>query len=256
MGKAAFLKELMGAIAERGAGEAEKKAMRLYHGTNKSDPARINKDLQGFDHLSPDISSDQLGLHLGPPVQANSFAGRAPEVTDEHIALNPDYFWSKSSLENARVVPLDVELENPIRLQDRTGHWQPTEIWRQLRDLGVVPDDRDVYGELNSLWRSYDLKKRDEAMNRVRKMIEDAGHDGVVYKNRVEGIPSGTVYSRTKGRDTEQMSDEEFLKHVPEAQDSYIVWDRKKYRSPFGEGTGAGYNDGGYVSPLSAAYRR
>lgn len=233
-----------------------KKLMRLYHGTNKTDPARIGKGLEGFDHLSPDINPDQLGLHMGPSIQANSFAGRTPEITDEDIALNPHYYWSKGSLEDARVVPLDVDVQNPIRLQDRTGHWQPTEIWRQLRDLGVIPDDTTVYSELNSLWKSYDQKKRNEAMNRVRKMIEDAGHDGVVYTNRVEGVPSGMVYSRTKGRDTEQMTDEEFLQAVPEAQDSYIVWNKDKYRSPFGEGTGAGFAEGGEVDGVDAYFKR
>lgn len=262
MGKGAFLRELAEAITERVGGEAApaaeaKQALRLYHGTNNTSQARLADGKQGFDHLSPDINSDQLGLHMGSTRQANSFAGRKPEITDEDIALNPHHYWSQGALANARVVPLDVDVQNPLRLQDIEGHWQPKEVYRQLVEMGKVEDDPELRKRLSELWRSENEGKRKIAMNFVRQMIEDAGHDGVVYLNRVEGIPSGVTYSRTKGLGSgRELTDDEFRQAVPEAEDSYIVWNRDKYRSPFGDGEGVGFNDGGEVDTVDAYFKR
>ena len=265
-GKAAFVKALTNALVERAAGAAapaEKKALRLYHGTIGTDSNRVERYVddfgrttgsarQGFDHLSPDMNWDQLGLHVGTQRQANSFAGWRPEHTDEDVLVDPNYFSSRV-LDSARVVPLDVDLNNPLRLEDRTGHWQPHEIYRQLVNMDKLPMDKDTFLELSNAAKSRNSADRADAMKRVRQMIEGLGHDGVVYKNRVEGIPSGITYNRLKGLDEEELSDEEFSKLVPEAEDSYIIWNKDKYRSPFGDGTGAGFSNGGPVGPLSLA---
>lgn len=263
MSKAAFLKELMGAIAARAAPDTAPAVtrsdpvgtIRAYHGTTGA-----RGDGTGFEGLSPDMRWDQLGLHVGTTPQANSFAGWKPDMDDADVALNPDYY-GKMVERNARVVPLDISLKNPIRLEDRSGSWKPYEIYDQLMEQGKITDDPDMRHEIWKAAISGNVDTRKESMRRIREIIEGLGHDGVVYKNRVEGIPSPLRNSRIDraeaelGRSSEEMKDDEFLRYLPEAQDSYIVWSKDSYRSPFGEGEGAGWSEGGYVSPLQAAYR-
>ena len=276
MGKGAFLRELTEAITERALPAAEKpaaaqsQAMRLYHGTTGGTPKRYTEIKsptgftrahahQGFDELSADQNWDQLGLHVGNPKQANSFAGLAAEVSDEDLMMNPEYFADRVP-DRGRVIPLDVEMSNPLRLQDRTGHWKPIEIYDQLVEQQKIVDDPDVR---HQLWKLQIGGGKDQtsAMQQIREMIEDAGHDGVVYLNRVEGLPSserfkGLQRAEDEGFLPEKMTDDDIRKYLPDAQDSYITWNTDKYRSPFGEGTGAGWAEGGPVSPLQAAYRR
>ena len=273
MGKGAFLRELTEAIAERAAPEAaaaEKKAMRLYHGTEGGTPKRYTEIKsprgfykahahQGFDELSADQNWDQLGLHMGSPKQANSFAGLAAEVSDEDLAMNPDYYANRAK-DRGRVIPLDVEMANPLRLEDRSGSWKPVEVYDQLVEQQKIVDDPDVR---HQLWKQQIGGAEDQmsAMQQIREMIENAGHDGVVYLNRVEGLPFNERFSalqraEQEGFSPEKMTDDDIRKYLPDAQDSYITWNKDKYRSPFGEGTGAGWAEGGPVSPLQAAYRR
>lgn len=57
------------------------------------------------------------------------------------------------------------------------------------------------------------------------KSARAAGHDGIVYLNRYEGIPR-EAFERLQalGLDPDKLSDAAFRKLVPEASDSWIVW--------------------------------
>lgn len=57
------------------------------------------------------------------------------------------------------------------------------------------------------------------------KSAKAAGHDGIVYLNRYEGIPAEAFERlRALGLDPDKLSDAAFRKLMPEAGDSWIVW--------------------------------
>jgi hypothetical protein len=62
-------------------------------------------------------------------------------------------------------------------------------------------------------------------------------HDGVVYLNRYEGIPQESFHRAAAEvggfEKLDLLSDAQFKKLIPEAQDSYIVFDPKNVRSKF-----------------------
>lgn len=67
------------------------------------------------------------------------------------------------------------------------------------------------------------------------KAAKSSGYDGIVYLNRYEGVPYERFEKlRKEGISDEKMdkmSDEAFKKHVPEAQDSYIVFEPNQIKS-------------------------
>uniref|UniRef100_A0A6M3XA37 Putative methyltransferase n=1 Tax=viral metagenome TaxID=1070528 RepID=A0A6M3XA37_9ZZZZ len=56
-----------------------------------------------------------------------------------------------------------------------------------------------------------------------------AGYDGIVYLNRYEGMSTERVLEN-RDIDLDALSDDKFLKKVPEATDSYIVFDPKQIK--------------------------
>jgi hypothetical protein len=212
------------------------KPMRLYHGRSFREPIK---------KLDPFISANQLGIHLGDAETAGMFATIRDNVRPKDAG--------------ARVIPLDVDLKNPMRLMDNTGKWEPATVYKQLVDGGHVPFDRETESRLH--WGSKGYTPDEEgtliddenaplaAMLEVQDMIRGLGHDGVVYKNRHE-FPNEAAQSRAEMRPRDQLnalSDEDFAKEFPETRDSYIAFRNEQLKSPFGEGPGVGYADGGQV---------
>lgn len=70
-------------------------------------------------------------------------------------------------------------------------------------------------------------RSKDTGGNWRQKIIsaKKAGHDGIIYLNRYEGITLETILrAESKGVDLDKLTDDEFRKFVPEAQDSYIAF--------------------------------
>lgn len=74
------------------------------------------------------------------------------------------------------------------------------------------------------------------------KSAKSAGHDGIVYLNRYEGIPYEAIERATMRLAGElavnpsqalldALPDEQFRKYVPEAQDSYIAFSAGQIKS-------------------------
>lgn len=232
--------------------EAAPKPMRLYHGRAFREPIK---------RLDPTISPNQLGIHLGDPETASRFAPIRPDV--------------KVKDAGGRVIPLDVDLKKPLRLQDTGGDWKPDAVYRQLADLGLVKFDDLVNDSLHLRSKGYVQDAHGEwiddgseeamldAMLEVQDMIRGAGYDGVVYTNRYE-MPH-ELYKRASERGIDRlkmnsMTEEEFKKEFPEAVDSYIAFRNEQLKSPFGEGPGVGFADGGRVGyegggRVGAAYK-
>lgn len=222
--------------------EGAKALMRLYHGRSFKEPIK---------QLDPTISPDQLGIHLGDPETASKFATIRENVRPKDAG--------------ARVIPLDVELKNPLRLQDRHGKWRPDDVYEQLVERGLVEFDEDVAKSLkyraegmvqdaDGSWvdEGSDEAKLD-AMLEIQDIIRGLGHDGVVYLNRYE-MPKEAL-ERAMNRDPSLpklgfISDDEFRAEFPEAVDSYIAFRKEQLKSTFGEGPGVGYAGGGLVNKI------
>jgi hypothetical protein len=227
------IKKAGGGLVKDGA----KALMRLYHGRSYREPIR---------QLDPTISPDQLGIHLGDPETASKFATIRPEVRVKDAG--------------ARVIPLDVELQNPIRLMDDTGKWAPDNVYRQLVRQGKIEFDPETHKRLemgglgmvqdaDGSWvDAGDGVAELDAMLEVQDIIRSLGHDGAVYLNRHE-LPTEAM-ERASKRDRYElrsMSDDDFRKEFPEAVDSYIAFRKEQLKSPFGDGPGVGFSEGGRV---------
>jgi hypothetical protein len=213
--------------------------MRLYHGRSFREPIK---------QLDPLISWNQLGIHLGDPETAGKFATIRDNVRPKDAG--------------ARVIPLDVKMQNPIRLRDNAGHWEPAHVYNQLVEQGKVPFDRETQSRLYWGGKGYSADEQGtmyeddlaqtHAMLEVQDMIRGLGHDGVVYKNRYE-FPDNASQSRAERRSRDELnslSDEEFATQFPEARDSHIAFRKEQLKSPFGDGPGVGYAGGGLVDLL------
>lgn len=57
------------------------------------------------------------------------------------------------------------------------------------------------------------------------------GYGSIVYLNRYEGVPFEELQrALNKGVDLDRISDREFKKHIPQARDSWIVFDPRQIR--------------------------
>ena len=67
-------------------------------------------------------------------------------------------------------------------------------------------------------------------LSKIRS-AKKAGFDGIVYLNRFEGIAVSTIVKAAEsGVDLDALSDADFRRFAPEAQDSWIVFDNSQFR--------------------------
>ena len=88
------------------------------------------------------------------------------------------------------------------------------------KDTRIIPIKINV----NKLRRSKDIG------GSWKKEIESAkksGYDGIVYLNRYEGMTTERVLEN-RDVDLDSLSDKQFLKRIPEAKDSYIVFSKEQ----------------------------
>lgn len=162
----------------------------LYHGT------KAREDFSTF-NTSPDR---EMGTHVGTLAQAGVFADATGETHRP-----------------ARIFPVFVRLENPIRLKD-FGEWSGGDVYKQIKDHPEWDDARrDGSVPLEVL---------------VREFLESQGYDGIVYLNRREGfsLAKGSAEALLNPR----ISDATFRKRYPGARDSYIVFDPSQVKSATG----------------------
>lgn len=216
--------------------------LRLYHGTEVSHP---------IDELDPFISPDQLGIHLGDAATANRFAKRTNYDPKTNAMMAP------------RVIPVNAKFKNPLRLRDTWGTWEPSKIYEQLVENGIMNEDPDMIDSLMNREQGMTEDGRDprserkakqlqrSAVESIHGLLRQLGHDSIVYLNRYE-MPTDEAKARLDNHPLPRgklndMSDEEFKKEFPEAVDSYIALSPGQLESPFGKGPGVGYADGGDV---------
>lgn len=148
-----------------------------------------------------DISKCELGVHSGSYSQALYAAG------------------------GGRIIPLKVELKNPMRLIDK-GSWTPEKTWKQAVDRGYVKDPGNRFAKKISRM----IEKNAEAA--IRERFMGAGYDGIVYLNRYDDIPTEAYHEIIRAEDESNLhtSDEEILAIYPGAHDSYIAFESWQIR--------------------------
>lgn len=103
-----------------------------------------------------------------------------------------------------------------------------------MRVSGADKNIMPVYLSAQNLQRSKDLGGNWKAKIKAAKA---AGKDGIIYLNRYEGL-SSEVISRLSDESLldklDRMSDAEFRRAVPEAEDSYIVFRPEQIKSAIG----------------------
>ena len=173
----------------------------VFHGTHRD-----------FKHFDPEMG--ELGTHFGPLAQAEMFVRPGPE-------------WRNLTGQNLRAGYLKIK--NPLRLEDRmTFDVTASSTRSQLRQaLG-----EDIPKVLTK-------DTGDTSNLPIQRAIKDKGYDGIIYLNRNEGIDR--QFKRPAHIKEDQwethlntISDAEFRKIFPEAQDSYIIFDENQFINAFG----------------------
>lgn len=78
------------------------------------------------------------------------------------------------------------------------------------------------------------IRRRDHGQWDIKKLkaLERRGYDGVVYLNRFEGIPLHEFdHARKMAGDIDRLADGEFLKLIPSAKDSLIIFDPMRIKA-------------------------
>jgi hypothetical protein len=162
-----------------------------------------------------------------------------------------------------RVIPVNAKFKNPLRLRDTWGTREPSKIYEQLVENGIMNEDPDMIDSLMNREQGMTKDGRDprseqkakqlqrSAVESIHGLLRQLGHDSIVYLNRYE-MPTDEAKTRLDNHPLPRgklndMSDEEFKKEFPEAVDSYIALSPGQLESPFGKGPGVGYADGGDV---------
>lgn len=141
-----------------GGGQTGNDWQRMYHGTRRE-----------FDEFGP-MPDNSLGVHVGTAPQADSII----QTSETSVARSKlgQYFPDGS------VRPVDVRVRNPLRLEDPETHGWDIGWLRYELDTRGIPFKGDTFNP---------------TMADVRRSLQDAGYDGIVYRNTKEGIrgPSG-----------------------------------------------------------------
>ena len=170
----------------------------MYHATQLN--SFVTEPL-GFSQFRTKAS--ELGSHVGTQKQAQS-------ILDTQKGLSP------------YVMPVHVQAKNPLRLKDY-GDWSDRTM-QELRDKGILSEE--LFAKRN------DMSPK-EMLGEMQNAIKNAGHDSVVYLNRREGMDV-SPWQKLKSSELTGFSDEDFLKHFPEAKDSVILFDPQQIKSKIG----------------------
>lgn len=119
-----------------------------------------------------------------------------------------------------------IDCFDPSRSADGGIHFG-TEAQARMRNSAVLHEVEIDIGKVRRCKdRGGDWKERIQASRR-------AGYSAIVYLNRYEGLSAETIEElhregRLSGLD--DLSDAEFRKLVPSAQESYILWDEGRIK--------------------------
>jgi uncharacterized coiled-coil protein SlyX len=187
------------------------KPMAMFHSTKKKYNDDNSQTFGEFSVLS------QLGAHFGTIGQAEEAIG----LDDRSEGLEPAAPY--------RTYPVYLSIKNPLRLTDKYDGWTSGSLVKQLLKAGVI--DEAKYAELVSVIIN---DKEASASEAIKQAIVNAGYDGIVYLNRVEGRGDGPKMTMTLRN---LASDQTFKRKYPEARDSWIAFYPEQIKSTNNRGT-------------------
>ena len=159
----------------------------MFHGTHGTFAKfRLPESVRQYGDYFVDDSEfyHGLGIHFGTARQA---ADRA------------------KGMGGANIRPVYLDVRHPLRLPDM-GDWDPLLVADNLLRQRVIGWPQ--YEAIDRLWDKPEGIDYDACYKLLRKWIEKAGYDAIVYRNRFEGTEA-------------------------EAKDSYIIWHPRQIRPAF-----------------------
>ena len=140
----------------------------VYHATKSG----------GFEQFRPE-KEVAFGYHFGNVQQANKMA----EMQEYSMG-----FYDRDGMISPNIIPAYLSIKNPVRMKDYGFH-SPLEILKQLK--GKV---RISTNEIDKIIDDYKEKRRKDkeepvqwGFQKIRELLLNSGHDGIVYKNEIEG---------------------------------------------------------------------
>lgn len=129
------------------------------------------KGYHGTEFEFDEFAKGDLGYHFGSDeMQAhNRLANRSWEKRSELVG----------KARQPRIIEAELDLKNPLRLDDITNWDFPTFINDNLLERGIIT--KKEYDILESSTKSTHARLKE-----TRKVIQDKGYDGIVYKNEHE----------------------------------------------------------------------
>ena len=164
-----------------------------YHGTRGD-----------FSEFNPAMLD--LGVHVGTPEQANERLLDVARMKNEIPSYGDFESDSPPNIPQARVMPVRVNVHNPLRMPD-VGNWKNSskvieelekqqyqnsginidEIMQAYDDI-AMSDPIGRYGDPDDWIESMENR---ELLEIINTEIQKAGYDGIVYKNIVETTSQG-----------------------------------------------------------------
>ena len=164
-----------------------------YHGTRG--------DFSEFDQNMLD-----LGVHVGTPEQANERLLDVARIKGEIPSYGNFESDSPPVIPEARVMPVRVNVHNPLRMPD-VGNWKSSskvieELEKQqYQNSGIDIDEimqafddiamSDPIGNYSDPDDWIESMENRELLEIINAEIQKAGYDGIVYKNIVETTSQG-----------------------------------------------------------------
>ena len=213
--------------------------MRLFHGT------RAGEDYSEFR-----IGEGEIGIHVGTAEQAGdpAFVGSLYGRFDETVGKVGE------GQAGPRIHPVYINLQNPLRVEADDFGMGPSLL------AGSLAEALDAAGHKGAGNRMLELAREAretgmpdvEAVAAMRSIIEEAGYDGLVYKNTAEG----TRMEPTPG-ESPVMSRLHYPYGAEEHADSYVVFHPNQIKSVNNSGEFSRHTNNtlGMASPASMARR-
>ncbi|QDP48857.1 MAG: hypothetical protein Unbinned7794contig1000_1 [Prokaryotic dsDNA virus sp.] len=171
-----------------------------FHGTLFSGQDLVDDSRNGI--LEFDKKTGDIGYHFGATTEQANNRIKAKLAEDQDRIVEKDENPDDNGLGN--ILPIRLKLKNPIRLTD-AGEWRNSVgVAQTLIDSGqfseqVMAQMIEIEAEARALESSFDTEdgfmdsqENDELNDELLGFMLDAGYDGVVYGNQVEG--SGESY--------------------------------------------------------------
>ena len=164
-----------------------------YHGTRGD-----------FSEFNPAMLD--LGVHVGTPEQANERLLDVARIKGEIPSYGNFESDSPPVIPEARVMPVRVNVHNPLRMPD-VGNWKNSSYVikelekQQYQNSGIDIDEimqayddiamSDPIGNYSDPDDWIESMENRELLEIINEEIQKAGYDGIVYKNIVETTSQG-----------------------------------------------------------------